>query len=467
MRRDRTAVLYFLAQVVRSVVGFGTTLIAARYFGAGGLGIYSQVLALLFWLKLPSNSLTTAISKRMSESTDRTGHFTAGLVAALGYGLAIAAVILMFRDLVNGYLNANAAVLLVALILGNITFDIVKSGFVGRKRVAVSGWFNTAEQILRLVAQVAFVLGGTMVIGLVYGHVVSLAVFAVIGVVLLRDSLRIPTAGDFDDLRRFAQYSWLGNLKGLALSWMDILVLGLFVGNEFVGIYQASWTLASFLALTSKSIGTTLFPEMSALGARESYDQARSLLGDAVMFAGVFLIPGLFGALVVGDRVLEIYEQEFAMGATILVLLIGARTVHAFGNQLMTALNGLDYPEIAFRINAVFFATNLVLNVALVYYFGWYGAAVATLTSTCVYLAGAWYAIQRIVGGIDIPFREIGIEIFASLVMVGGLVVVLPLVPRNVFTTVAVVLVGAGIYGIVLLGLSTRIRGKVRAIASL
>lgn len=464
MRRDRTAVLHFIAQVVRSLAGFGTTLFAARYFGAAGLGVYSQVLALLFWLKFPSNSLTTAISKRMSESEETTGHFTAGLLAALSYGLLVAVILVVFQSVVSGYLGAEATLPLIGLLLVNMTFDMVKSGFVGRKRVAISGWLGTAEQILRLLGQVAFVLGGALVIGLVYGHVLSLFVFACLGLVLLRKQLRLPTRADFDDLRRFAQYSWLGDVKGLTLGWMDILVLGLFVTNDLVGIYQASWTLASFLALTSKSIGTTLFPELSELAAEDLYDDAKSLVGDAMLFAGVFLIPGFFGALVVGDRVLEVYDTEFAAGGTVLVLLIAARATHAFGDQLVNAINGLDRPDVAFRINAAFLTTNTVLNVVLVWQFGWYGAAVATLSSTGVYLAGGWVGFRRLVGALDFPFREVGYELLAAVVMSGLLYLAVPSLPRTLPVTILAVFVAAGIYSVVLLTLSSRIRGKVRTV---
>lgn len=461
MRRDRTAVLHFAAQVARSIAGFGTTLLAARYFGAAGLGIYSQVLALLFWLKLPSNSLKTAVEKRMSETKDVTGHFSAGLVATLGYGFLIGVVVFFFQSHVNDYLNTNAAHLLVLLLAANMVFDHVKSGFVGCKRVAVSGWLGTAEQVLRLTSQLAFVLSGAMVIGLVTGHFVSLLVFSLIGLVLLRQYLSIPSLSEFNDLRRYAQYSWLGNLQGLALTWMDILVLGLFVTDSQVGIYQASWTLASFLSLTSKSIGKTLFPELSDLGTNNRHDRARSLVGDGLLFAGVFLIPGTFGALAIGDRILNVYSGEFAAGALVLVILIAARTIHAFGSQFVNTLNGLDYPETGFRVNAVFFITNITLNFLLVYLIGWYGAAIATLTSTTVYLGISWYELRREVGAIKIPFVEIGYEVAASVVMVAVVRSVVPFLPQNVFATVGAVFIGAAVYGAVILILSTKIRGKV------
>ncbi|QLH83862.1 polysaccharide biosynthesis C-terminal domain-containing protein [Halosimplex pelagicum] len=468
MQHGRTAVLHFLAQVVRSLAGFGTTLFAARYFGAAGLGVYSQFLALLFWVKLPGDSMTSAVSKRMSEDERTVGHFSAGLLVVLGYGVVVGLAVSVLQGPVNDFLGVDAALLLVALVAINMAFDLVKSGFVGDKRVAVSGWLGTAEQVLRLGGQVAFVvLGGAMVLGLVYGHILSLFAFALIGLFLLRDRLAIPTRSDLTELRTFAQYSWLGNLKGLALNWMDILVLGVFVGDGLVGIYTASWTLASFLTLASKSIATTLFPQLSDLGSRGDFEKARELVTDAMLFSGVFLIPGGFGAAVLGSELLQVYSAEFATGGTILVILIGARLFHAFGGQFIGALNGLDYPELAFRINAVFFSTNFVLNVVLVYLYGWYGAAAATLLSTVVYVVLGWRLLTRKVGAIRVPYRAIGHQVFASAVMAAVVWTVRPATPNPLYVTIALVAVGAAVYGAVLVVISAPIRGKLRALADL
>jgi len=467
MRRDRTAVLHFLAQLTRSLAGFGTTLFTARYFGANGLGFYSQILALLFWLKLPSNSVKTAVSKRMSETEAPTGHFTAGILSTLSYGLVVGLAVVALEAQVNDYLDADAAHLLILLLTVNIAFDIIKSGLIGRKQVAVAGWLGTGEQILRLGSQVTFVLGGSMVIGLVYGHVLSLFAFSLAGIWLLRDRITVPRRRDFDELRQFAQYSWLGNLQGVTLNWMDVLVLGLFVGDDLVGIYTAAWTLASFLSLASKSIRKTLFPELSDLGVDERYDRATSLVSDGLEFAGIFLIPGAMGAVVLGDRVLAIYQSEFSAGGIILVLLILARTFQVFGSQFVGTLNGLDYPEIAFRINAVFILTNAVLNVILIYQFGWYGAAVATLTSTVVYLLVSWYALKNEIGGVEVPWKTIVMQTIAALAMAGVVATVLPILPSGVGGTLLAVVLGAGIYGILLMLLSTDIRRKILTLVGL
>lgn len=466
MRRDRTAVLHFMSQIVRSIAGFGTTLFAAQYFGAGGLGVYSQILAILFWLKLPGNSVKIAVSKRMSESRDVTGHFTAGILSILAYGTVIALFIVTLESTINAYIGTDVAVLLIGLLLGNMLLHITQAGLEGRRQVALSGWMNSLESIIRLLGQVLFVFSGALVLGLVYGHIISMVLVSLIGLILLRGYFKLPSISDFTDLRRFMQYSWMSNIEGIAINWLDLLVLGFFVTDEFVGIYTAAWTLTGFLSLAGKSISSTLFPELSELGSNEELNYARQLVSESLLFAGIFLIPGFFGALAIGSRILQIYGQEFSQGALILVILIAARTVHTFGRQAINTMNGLDYPSATFRVNTIFVLLNLVLNVVLVYFFslygaGWYGAAVATLLSSCGYLWFGWRMLAVKIEKISVPTYGIAKQFLASMLM--GLIIHLmaPVVPVSLPYTFTIVSLGAGIYGVILIVISSQVRLKV------
>ncbi|QUO46916.1 polysaccharide biosynthesis C-terminal domain-containing protein [Halorubrum ruber] len=462
MREGKVAISHFAAQVIRSVAGFGTTFFIARYLGAGDLGIYSQALALLFWIKLPGGSITSAASKRMSESDTRSAaFFSAGLVILTLYAALVGVFMLLLRDYIDSYIGLDIALVLALLIAVNLIFDLVKSGFVGLKRVSISGWIGTAEQLLRLGGQISFVLAGFMVIGLVYGHALSLLAFCVLGLLMLRSELTIPTRQAFSEIRSFAQYSWLGSLKSVSLSWADLLVLGLFVSDQLVGVYQASWTLSSFLAIVGGSIATTLFPEISALDSENQYDRVRDLLDDALIYTGIFLIPGAFGAFVIGERLLRIYSPEFSIGNEILVILIAARMVHAFGGQALNALNALDYPDIAFRINGIFITTNVVLNVILVYQFSWYGAATATLLSSLLYFVISWREIILRLGGVEFPILEVGKQVVASTIMMLGLYPIISYTPPSNYLTIGLVGLGASVYALVLLGISKQVRAKV------
>ena len=460
MRSGKTAILHFLSQVARSIAGFLATFFIARYLGAAPLGIYAQALTLLFWLKFPTDSVGKAISKRMSEDDAEEGLLLSGVAMAFAYCVGITTALILGRGYVNAYVGGELALFLAILLVSNVLFDTTIQALVGVGNVAISGWLGTVERVFRLFGQVALVLGGLAVLGLVLGHALSLIIVSFVGVYLLKDHLQLPTRSSFRSVASFAQYSWLGSLRSNALNWMDILVLGFFVADSLIGIYQVTWTLASFLAIAGSSIATTLFPKMSSLSTRDQFDEINQLLDEGLVFVGIFLIPGFFGAIVIGDEILKIYRPEFAQGTEILAILVAARGLNLYGQQFVNTLNGIDRPELSFRINAIFLATNLLLNVGLVLEFGWYGAAFATLISSGTYLVLGYLYLTSELGNITIPIVEIMFEIAASIVMIGFVWILLEVLPENHYVTIAITLTGAAIYGIVLFGLSGRIRDK-------
>jgi O-antigen/teichoic acid export membrane protein len=241
---------------------------------------------------------------------------------------------------------------------------------------------------------------------------------------------------------------------------MDILVLGFVVSDSLIGIYQVAWTLASFLAIAGSSISSTLFPQVSSLGTRKNFDQIKHLLSEGLAFSGVFLIPGFFGALIIGEDILRIYRPGFTTGALVLVILIAARGVNMYGGQFVNILNGIDRPEVAFRINAVFVGVNLVLNIGLVVVMGWYGAAIATFVSSVVYLVMGYRSLIREVGSLDIPIREIMMELLSSLAMVGFVWIASQGLPNSHIVTIGLVLSGSVVYAVSLLVMSIKIRRK-------
>jgi O-antigen/teichoic acid export membrane protein len=180
------------------------------------------------------------------------------------------------------------------------------------------------------------------------------------------------------------------------------------------------------LATVSASVRTSLFPEISDLAEDGDFERIRSVLGDGIVFSGVFIIPGLFGVVAIGERILRVYRPSFGKGADILLILVLAYVADVYGTQFVSALNAIDRPDVTYRINLLFVGLNLVLNIVLIWQYGWYGAAVATAVSATVRAVLAYWSIRRSLGRPDIPFIHLGWEVVAALgmfvvVVLGGL----------------------------------------------
>jgi O-antigen/teichoic acid export membrane protein len=450
-----------LSRIGVSVAGFVATFFIARELGSEALGLYTIGVALLFVGQIPLSAVGNSIRKRVSEGGDDAQFLSAGLIINGGFGFLLAGGVVLGRDLINQYVGADVAILLALLVFAQALLTSVKAGLDGQKRVALSGLIEVIERVARTTVQIGLVLIGFHVAGLYLGYITSLALSVVVGLVLLRFRLSTPSVEQFHGLFDFAKFSWLGRLRSRSFGWMDTIVLAFFVGPGLIGVYEVAWTLSNVLALAGGSIQQTLFPELSDLSSQGEVEKIRHFVDEAIVYGGLFTVPGLFGALVLGEEVLAIYRPEFSTGATVLVILIGAQLATLYGNQFLTAVDAVDRPDVSFRVNGVFVVVNLVANVVLVATVGWVGAAIATAFSSLVTLVMSFRALSDLLGGLSVPTAELGKQLLASLVMFGAVALLKTVSPTGIPGTLALVTAGVSVYGVVLLALSSRVRDKV------
>jgi O-antigen/teichoic acid export membrane protein len=310
--------------------------------------------------------------------------------------------------------------------------------------------------------QVVLVLSGFGIAGAFAGYVVGAIVAIAIGAYFVEVPRRKPSRRDVFRLRSYAQFSWLSSIKGRTFMSMDTIILAVFVSNSLIAVYEVAWNLASLFAIFGESIRQTLFPEMSKLSSEgSSDDEIAGLLRVSLAYAGLFIIPGLVGAAIVGDVVLTVYGSGFETGYYILLILTFARLLYGYMGQFLTTIDAIDRPDLTFRINAVFVAVNLLLNVLLTWQFGWYGAAAATTASAGIGLLLGYYYANRVVD-VVVPIAEIGKQCLAAGIMAGVVFLGRAVIGGSLPIVVVLVGVGAGVYFVTLFGLSQEFRTTVR-----
>lgn len=467
MRLGQTSFIYFVSKIIATIAGFAATIIFARVLGAETLGIYSLALGVTAWVTLPTTvGIGGAINKRLSEGSDVGEYMTAGAVI-MGFMLfLVIAAVIVGEPLLNDYIGSPVTQYVLLLVVISTLQDYISAVLQGRHRVHIVGLLTPIGAIGRSVFQITAIVMGLGVAGLLLAHALGTSVSILLGILAISLVFKIPQRKHFENLASFAQFSWLNQMRARTFNKLDIIVLGFFVSSNLVGVYTISWNIASVLGIFAASLSATLFPELSKLSAENRDDDVRELIEKSLAYAGLIHIPGLVGALILGRRMLRIYGTEFISGYAVLVILILAYLVHSYNKQLLTALEGLDHPEKAFRANLALIVSNVVLNVALVYSFGWIGAAVATTLSVCFsFILGYWYLTNLI--DFAVPIRMAEKQIFAAGVM-GAVIYLLlkaqqnlSLIANNVFVLGILISTGATIYFAVLALLSSQFRDVV------
>lgn len=462
MRYGHTSMVNFLSRIVMSLSGFVATIALTRTLGRGQYGTYVVVVSVLSWITIAGTlGVPEAVKKRVSED-DEGNYVVSGALAQLVLFGVVAVCLLAARPYLNDFVGIAATGVLIIMLAARLAFGFVRTVLDGQRLVHVSSVLSPVELTSRSVVQVALVLTGFSLTGAFAGYVVGSIVAALIGAYFIGVPSTLPSRRDFARLKSYAQFSWLDSIKGRTFLSMDTLILAFFVSHSLVAVYEVTWNLASLFAIFSRSISRTLFPEMSKLASEEgASEEIAGLLRVSLAYSGLFVIPGLVGAAIVGDVVLTVYGPGFEQGYYILLVLTVARLLYGYMGQFITTINALDRPDFTFYINAVFVALNLVLNVALTWRFGWYGAAAATTASAGVALLLGYHYASRIVD-VVVPVGEIAKQCLAAGIMATAVLAGRVLVGDSLLVVVVLVGVGGAVYFVTLFGLSREFRGTVR-----
>lgn len=467
MRIGQLSAIDFLSKLTASLLGFVATIYFARVLGAGALGTYYLLLSVVGWLSLlGSMGVGGGLIKRISEGSDESEYLSAGVAIMGGFLIVLCVLLFVFRGTLNTYIGVPAFGFVVVLLSVGLAGSFVDAALQGQRLVHIYSLLKPVRRAIRTVVQIAAVVAGFELTGLVAGYALGGVVAVGLGLFFLSVNITLPRREHFESLVNYAKYAWLGQLKSKTFNQADVLILGAFVVPSLVGIYSIAWNIAGFLSIFSSSISSALFPEVSNISADTNIEESASIIRKALAYAGLITIPGFAGGVILGENLLAVYGQEFVQGSFILILLIGASVIYDYQKVIVSVLGAIDRPDLAFRVNGILIASNIILNVVLIYLFEWVGAAVATLTSAGISLAFGYYTLQGLVN-IDFPIHHITRQIASTAVMVFAvlsaerLLGAYNVVTMRALPTVSLVLFGATVYVLSLLTISAEFRQTV------
>ncbi|WP_089670316.1 oligosaccharide flippase family protein [Halobacterium jilantaiense] len=451
----------FLSNLVMSFSGFVATIFLTRTLGQEQYGAYVVVLSVLSWVAIAGTlGLPQAVRKRVSESDDG-NYVVSGALAQLGLYAVVAVFLWIARPYLNAFMGLDATWILILMLAVRLGLGFVRNVLDGQHLVHVTSVLSPIEWTSRSIVQVALVLSGFGIAGAFAGYIVGAIVGSIIGMYFVSIPDRLPSRHEFYRLKSYAQFSWLSSVKGRTFLSMDTIILAVFVSNSLIAVYEVAWNLASLFAIFGASISKTLFPEMSKISSDEgTVDEIAGLLQVSLAYSGLFIIPGLVGAALLGDIVLTIYGPDFDVGYYILLVLTFARLLYGYMGQFLSTINALNYPDLTFYINVIFIVVNLTLNVILTWQFGWYGAAAATMMSAGIGLILGYYFAKQVIN-VSIPFSEVGKQCLSAGIMATVVIIGRFNTADSLPVVVVLVGIGAAVYFASLLVLSEEFRTTV------
>jgi O-antigen/teichoic acid export membrane protein len=194
---------------------------------------------------------------------------------------------------------------------------------------------------------------------------------------------------DKKDVNRFVLLTAVISLSGVFFGNIDKIILGRFVAGEFIGYYQAAFSLIG--ALTSLSaFGAVLLPIFSRMKKKSRKKAMKKTIRLIFLIStGVFAATLIFSHL----AILIIFGSEYLLATNILRLFSILILILPVTSIYLTYFMSENQPEVIAKSLGLSTILNIVLNYILItslLQFGQlqavYGAVIATIISKFFYL---------------------------------------------------------------------------------
>lgn len=453
-----------MAKGITAVVQFLGTIAFARLLGPSRYGSYYLLLALATIAIRPLDGWAHAATKRFSEQiSERTRSEILGaqFFFATGFSVLIVVGSIVASDHLVDYTGISEAPVLFPLLFVALgVFTMLFQTTHGRGKVSASIWLKALKDTIAVALQLALVLIGLGVVGMVYGYAIALLAVCPIFLYLIGVRAVRPSKQTIENLWRFARFSIPNNFLGTVYSRFDVILLGLLLTPTAAGYYEVAIRISVPAIFVSSVLGSLLLPRVSNLLSQD-IDPGEDIKR-AIGYTSIIGIPLLFGAIAVGrDVIVLIYGREFAPAVPLLIGLAGYQLLHSNCIVLTNVANGWDRPDVVTRLSAIALVVNILLGIALTLSFGPIGVVIATITAETLRYAGFAYFTSRHLFWRALFPRELLEQFVAGLTMYATLELLLSVYRINSLVDLSVAIgTGAGIYFGILLLINPRLRTK-------
>ena len=403
----RSTITMMLVRIGGVSLAFLSSMVMARLLGAQGYGLYAYVMAIAAVLSLPA-----ALGLPQYLVREATGHMAGALrlrrwadhrVIVAGALMALMMLLAAWftSDIERRCLFALAALIPLLNALSEVRRSLLQAnGLVARSQLAPLLFVPLAMLVgmaalwhfyARIEAWEVMVMT-VAAAGLPF-LVNGLQLRALLTTAKGRESAHIPAV----TTRAAMRFMWLGALY-LLISRTDLIMLGIFSGDEDAGVYAVASRAADLVPLLLISANMVIAPRIADLYRNGELEKLQKLLTTAMRLIVIASLPLtlllFFGA---GWLLPLFYGEAYADGALVLRLLVLAQFILVLGGPLGTTLEMTGNEKASLAVMAWVACLNIAMNALLIPVFAANGAAVATCASVIVGRILLWRKVRQLV----------------------------------------------------------------------
>jgi|GEM_PF-252848 len=184
----------------------------------------------------------------------------------------------------------------------------------------------------------------------------------------------------------------------IAISQIDIVLSGIFLGTTDAGMYSIASRASKLIPFGLSAVNMAMAPLISRLYAEKKIKELQHILTIA---AGIILVVMLIASLAIvgfSDIILRLFGDDFGAARPALLVLALGQFVNALSGAAGLLMTMTGHQTQAIQVVGVSLVIDFVLNVVLIPRYGIIGAATATAITTATWNILLVYLVHRLVG---------------------------------------------------------------------
>lgn len=390
-------------RILGAVGQFFFSVLIARLFGADGFGVYALALAIIVVSSTVGRwGLDQSVLKHIAVFADQgewgavKASFSKAFLMVSILSLVMTIVIFLLAEWVSTVLFNEPGLtdLLQIMAFGIFPFAILNLIAESLRALKKVGVYTLVQGLLVPVVSALFLMGGVFVSSSVntvaYAYMLACYVTLVAAFLLWRRALNQVAGREMKGtvrsivlLNTAAPMAWVA-LVGIAMSFSETILLGIFHSSSEVGVYAAALRLALLINFVIIAFNSILAPKFAALYKQNALSEITRLANSSVWMMSVLTLPifGLF--FIFPEYLLSLFSPDFAMASTALMILAFGQLINIIAGPVGIILL-MSGHETLMRKNALIAALiSFSLGVVFIPVYGVIGAACAATTGMII-----------------------------------------------------------------------------------
>ena len=392
-----------ISQIIASICGFIWTVLMARYLGVSEYGIFGFTTSLTGILSITVDlGINTHVVRHIATDYDSAPKYLGNAIPLKG----IFSVLCMLLTLIILILmNSNKLVITVTLLF---TIEMIIKSYIGLlngsfqafEEGKYQGISNTILNILLLIFILISIFTDLKIIGIAISYILANFIALAYEYYVLNKHITKPK---FELDKKFCKKITLISIPFAVTGFLytiyysiDVVMLTNMVGNYATGIYNAAYKLIVVLNLFYSAYHGVFFPVMSKF-----YKNDKTLLlisfEKSIKYLMLITIPLAVATVFYStDIIYLIYGLEYDNASSVLSILIWTVCLLFISGACNNLLNASHKEVTVTKIYAIAAVFNIVLNLFMIPYLSYNGAAITTVLSDVLIVIIQAYVIYKL-----------------------------------------------------------------------